>query len=288
MDLDRYARQRLFGWLVRGAAALVVAVMVMVVAVTIYRGGRVFITDPAIAVTPPGSRYMLEAEGGFFHAVLGSVFIVGPATVVSAILAVSTAIYLQSDYSSEQFSETVNMFLNVLWGTPPIVYGVFVLTVIIAVGAQTSLFFGIVAIAIFQYPIMTRYTDEALRAAPDTVREATYGLGATRFETSLITVRAALPGIVAGIVMGFARGIGDAATVLFTAGRSTNMPAGPFEPATTLPVLIFDQAMSFNAEVRSHAYAAAFVLIVAVLGLILASKLLAGRYARFAPGGRHS
>ncbi|QLD90718.1 ABC transporter permease subunit [Natronomonas salina] len=286
--MDRYAKQRLVGALVRGAAALVVAVMVLVVAVTVYRGGRVFLTNPSVVVTPPGSRYMLEAEGGFLHAVLGSIFIVGPATVVSAVLAVSTATYLQSDYSSERFSEVVNMFLNVLWGTPPIVYGVFVLTVIIAIGARTSLFFGIVAIAVFQYPIMTRYTDEALRSAPGTVREATYGLGATRFESAIMTARAALPGIVAGVIMGFARGIGDAATVLFTAGRSTRMPGGPFEPATTLPVLIFDQAMSFNAEVRSHAYAASFVLIVVVLGLILLSKLLAGRYARFAPGGRHS
>ncbi|MDJ1433141.1 ABC transporter permease subunit [Halostagnicola sp. A-GB9-2] len=286
--MDRYTEQRLFGLLARGAAALVVAVMVLVISVTIYRGGRVFLMDPTIVITPPGSRYMLEGDGGFLHAVLGSIFIVGPATIISAVLAVSTAIYLQSDYSSERFSDTVNMFLNVLWGTPPIVYGVFVLTVIIAIGARTSMFFGIVAIAIFQYPIMTRYTDEALRSAPDSVKEATYGLGATRFETALMTARAALPGVIAGIVMGFARGIGDAATVLFTAGRSTNMPAGPFDGATTLPVLIFDQAMSFNAEVRSHAYAASFILIIAVLGLILVSKLLAGRYARYAPGGRHS
>ncbi|MFC6753302.1 PstA family ABC transporter permease [Halorubrum tibetense] len=286
--MDRYAKQRAFGFAVRAATAVVLAVMAIVIGVTLARGGRVLLTDPTIAVTPPGSRYMLEANGGFLHAMLGSVLIVGPATVVAMVLAVSTAAYLQSDYSSERFSDAVNTFLNVLWATPPIVYGVFVLTVVIAVGARTSLFFGIVAIAVFQYPIMTRYTDEALRSAPDTVREATYGLGATRFESAIMTARAALPGIVAGVIMGFARGVGDAATVLFTAGRSTRMPRGLFEPATTLPVLIFDQATSFNAEVRSHAYAASFVLIVVVLGLILASKLLAGRYARFAPGGRHS
>jgi len=286
--MNRYTTERIAGVAVRAAAALVLAVMAIVIGVTLARGGRVLLANPAIVVTPPGSRYMLEANGGFLHAVLGSLFIVGPATVVSMVLAVSTAAYLQSDYSSERFSDATNMFLNVLWGTPPIVYGVFVLTIVIATGARTSLFYGIVAIAIFQYPIMTRYTDEALRSAPDTVREATYGLGATRFETAVMTARAALPGIVAGVIMGFARGVGDAATVLFTAGRSTRMPGGLFEPATTLPVLVFDQATSFNAEVRSHAYAASFVLIVVVLGLILASKLLAGRYARFAPGGRNS
>ncbi|ELY94306.1 binding-protein-dependent transport system inner membrane protein [Natrialba chahannaoensis JCM 10990] len=286
--MDRYTEQRLFGLLARASAALIVGVLALVVGVTLYRGGRVFLTDPAVAITPPGSRYMLDGGGGFLHAVLGSLFIVVPATVIAMVLSLSTAIYLQSDYSSERTSEVINMFLNVLWGTPPIVYGVFVLTVIIAVGAQTSLIFGVIAIAIFQYPIMTRYADEALKATPDTVKEASYGLGATRFETARVTVRAALPGVIAGIIMGFARGIGDAATVLFTAGRSTQMPGGPFDPATTLPILIFEQAASFNAEVRSHAYAASFVLIVAVLALIVVSKLLAGRYARFAPGGRQS
>ncbi len=286
--MDRYTTQRLFGVAVRAATALLVSVMILVVGVTVARGGRVLLADPSIFVTPPGSRYMLEANGGFLHAVLGSIFIVGPATIIAMTLAVSTAVYLQSDYSSERFSETVNMFLNVLWSTPPIVYGVFVLTIIIAVGAQTSLFFGIVAIAIFQYPIMTRYTDEALQSAPETVRESTYGLGATRFETARMTVRAAAPGVIAGLIIGFARGVGDAATVLFTTGRSTRMPGGLFDSATTLPVLIFDQAMSFNPEIRSHAYAASFVLIVVVLTLIIISKLLAGRYARYTPAGRHS
>ena len=103
-----------------------------------------------------------------------------------------------------------------------------------------------------------------------------------------MTVRAAAPGVIAGLIIGFARGVGDAATVLFTTGRSTRMPGGLFDSATTLPVLIFDQAMSFNPEIRSHAYAASFVLIVVVLTLIIISKLLAGRYARYTPAGRHS
>ncbi len=286
--MNRYTKQRLVELCLRGATTLVAGMLVLVIGVTILRGGQVLIADPTIAITPPGSRYMLEAEGGFAHAVLGSLFIVGPATVVATVLSLSTAIFLQRDYASPRFRWATTLFLNVLWGTPPIVYGVFVLTVVIAIGAQTSLFFGILAIAIFQYPIMTRYIDEALRSTPETVREATYGLGAMRSEAMLMTIRAAAPGIIAGVIMGFARGIGDAATVLFTAGRSTRMPGGLFEPATTLPVLIFDQAMSFNPEVRSHAYAASFLLIVVVLGLILLSKALAGRYARYTPHGGRS
>ncbi|WP_135828393.1 PstA family ABC transporter permease [Halorussus halobius] len=283
--MDRYTEQRVFGVLARASAAVVVGVLALLVGVTLVRGGGALLSNPSIVVTPPGSRYMLDGSGGFLHAVLGSVLVVVPATAVATVLALSTAVFLQRDYSSERVAEYVNLFLDVLWGTPPIVYGVFVLTAMIAAGARASLFAGVLSIAIFEYPIITRYADEALRSAPEAVTEATYGLGATRFETARMTVRAALPGVVAGVIMGFARGVGDAATVLFTAGGNTEMPGGLFEPATTLPILIFQQATSFNADVRSHAYAASFVLIVAVLASILASKYLAGRFARYAPGG---
>jgi len=284
--MDRYTEQRIVDGLVRVATAIVLAVLALVVGVTVVRGGGALLANPSIVVTPPGSTYMLDGTGGFLHAVVGSVLIVVPATVASTVLAISTAVYLQSDYSSERFAEYANLFLNVLWGTPPIVYGVFVLTIMIAAGTRASMLAGILSITIFQYPIITRYTDEALRSVPTELKETTYGLGSTRFETIRVAARAALPGVVAGVIMGFARGIGDAATVLFTAGGSTSMPGGLLEPATTLPILIFQQATSFNAEVRSHAYAASFVLIVAVLALIGASKLLAGRFARFTPGGQ--
>ncbi|MFC6905703.1 PstA family ABC transporter permease [Halalkalicoccus tibetensis] len=282
--MDRYTEQKLFGVLMRASVAVVIGALAIIVGVTLVRGGAVLASDPTLAITPPGPTYLIDGGGGFLHAMVGSLFIVVPATVASTAVALSTAIYLQSDYSSERFAEWVNLFLNVLWGTPPIVYGVFVLTLLIFAGARASLVAGIVSIAIFQYPIITRYADEALRSVSTELKETTYALGSTRFETARITLRAAFPGIVAGVIMGFARGIGDAATVLFTAGGATDMPTGPFEPATTLPILIFEQATSFNAEVRSHAYAAAFVLMVVVLVLILVSKLLAGRFARFVPG----
>ncbi len=284
--MDRYREQQLIAVLARWGTAVVVTALLVVIAATIYRGGTVLLSDPLIPLTPPGSSYMLDGSGGFLHAVVGSVLIVVPATGVATILALSTAVYLQSDYSSQRFGEYVNMFLNILWGTPPIVYGVFVLTAMIAIGSRASMLAGIVAIGIFEYPIITRYADEALQAVPAAVKTSSYGLGATRFETAWITVRSALPGIIAGVIMGFARGIGDAATVLFTAGGSTRMPGGLFEPATTLPILIFDQANSHSATVRAHAYAAAFVLIITVLILIGCSKVLAGRCARFTPGGQ--
>lgn len=283
--MDRYREQRFFEAVIKGSAAVVLSVLILVIGVTVYRGGSVLISDPTIMITPPGGSYMLDAEGGFLHAVVGSILIVVPATILSTVLAISTAVYLQSDYSSERFTDYTNTLLNSLWGTPPIIYGVFVLTLMIAAGARASLVAGIIAVGIFQYPIITRYVDEALQSAPEQVREATYGLGATRIETSKMMIKSALPGIVAGVIMGFARGIGDAATVLFTAGGSTRMPAGPFEPATTLPILIFEQAASFNAELRAHAYAASFLLITAVLLLILISKLLTRRMSRFTIGG---
>jgi len=166
--MDRYAKQRAFGLAVRAATALVLAVMAIVIGVTLARGGRVLLTDPAIAITPPGSRYMLEANGGFLHAMLGTAVHRRPATVVSMVPR-----RLDGDVPPERLLQRAVLGRREhvperAVGHAPIVYGVFVLTIVIAIGARTSLFFGIIAIAVFQYPIMTR--TRTRRCGPPLIR----------------------------------------------------------------------------------------------------------------------
>lgn len=283
--MDRYIEQRLFEGAAKASVGLVVGTLLTLFVVILLRGGWVLVEDPSIMITPPGSRYLLGGDGGFLHAVLGTIYIVVPATVIATLLALSIAIYLQRDYSSDRFAELVNSSLDILWANPPIVYGLFVLSLIIAAGGRISLIGGIVAITLLQLPIITRYAQEALESVPTELRESTYALGATRFETSVLAVRAALPGIVAGIVLGLGRGAGDAAAVIFTAGSGSAMPSGLFEPATALPVLIFWQSQSFDPTVRDHAFAASFVLLVTILGLVVVSKLLAQYFSRYTPRG---
>ncbi|MDD5778771.1 MAG: ABC transporter permease subunit, partial [Candidatus Thermoplasmatota archaeon] len=145
---------------------------------------------------------------------------------------------------------------------------------------------GIAALTLLEIPIIARYADAAVQAVPPMAKETSYALGTTRWENSQVVIRYALPGIATGVLIGLGRGIGDAASVIFTAGAGNNMPSGLLEGVTALPVLIFQQASSFYPSVREQAYAASFVLIVIVLVLNVASRLVTNYFARYIPGGR--
>ncbi|KXS53220.1 PstA family ABC transporter permease [Marinobacter persicus] len=278
----RYVEQYLIETLIRLSAVLVVGVLVLIIGMTLYKGGQVLINQPSVAFTAPGPLYLLGGSGGFLHAILGSFAIVLPATVIATVLAIASGLYLQSDYCSERFARAVNVLLYVLWGTPAIVYGVFVLTLLIMLESRSSLIAATFAVSLLQFPIIARFVDEALKSVSADLKETVYALGTTRFETLRLLLRAALPGVVAGVIMGFARGLGDGAAVLFTAGGGIEMPSGLNDPATTLPILIFQQASSAYPSVREDAYAAAFVLMMLVLVLVAFSKFIARRFSRFA------
>lgn len=279
--MNRYTEQRIVETLIRLSAWLVVGVLLLIIGMTLYRGGMVLLNDPSVVITSPGPLYLLGGGGGFLHAIVGSFAIVAPATLVATLLALAVGLYLQSDYCSERFARMVNVLLYVLWGTPAIVYGVFILTLLIMMHSRSSLLAAMVAVSLLQFPIIARFVDEALRSVSNDLRDTVYSLGTTRLETMRLLIRAALPGIVAGVIMGFARGLGDGAAVLFTAGGGIEMPSGLNDPATTLPILIFQQASSPYPSVREDAYAAAFVLMMLVLLLVGISKYVARRFSRY-------
>lgn len=279
--MNRYTKQTLIESLIRLSMALVVGVLALIIGMTLYKGGLVLWNQPEVVVTAPGPLYLLGGGGGFLHAILGSFAIVLPATLISTVLALAVAVYLQTDYCSERFAKAVNLLLYVLWGTPAIVYGVFVLTLLIVMEARASLLAALVAVTLLQFPIIARFMDEALRHVAPSLKESGYSLGLTRLETMKLILKAALPGVTAGIIMGFARGLGDGAAVLFTAGGGINMPDELDDSATTLPILIFQQASSPYPSVRDDAFAAAFVLMILVLALILVSKLIANHFSRY-------
>lgn len=113
------------------------------------------------------------------------------------------------------------------------------------------------------------------------LKEVSYALGTTRIETTLaVVLRQALPGMVTGVLLAFGRGIGDTASILFTAGYTDYIPRSLFEPVASLPLAVFFQVTTPIPEVRGRAYAAALILLMIVLGVSLASRLLARRFSR--------
>ena len=145
---------------------------------------------------------------------------------------------------------------------------------------KASLLAGIITIALLITPVMIRAMDEVLRNIPLGLLESSLSLGATRFETAVIFFRQALPGIATAFLLGFAKGVGDTAAVLFTVGYTDYIPRSVMEPAATLPLSIFFQLSSPIEEVKARAYAAAVVLTGIILIISVFSRYLSSRVSK--------
>ncbi len=150
-----------------------------------------------------------------------------------------------------------------------------------ALGLRASLLAGIITVALLELPIMTRAMDEVIRLVPQAMTDASASLGATRLETALkVVVRQAMPGILTAVLIAFGRGIGDAASVLFTAGFTDSVPTSLLQPAATLPLAIFFQLGTPYPEVQERAYASAAILTLLILAISLISRTLIRRISR--------
>jgi phosphate transport system permease protein len=137
-------------------------------------------------------------------------------------------------------------------------------------------------VGLLEIPIMARAIDEIIKIIPRELHEASYSLGATKLETGLrVVARQALPGILTAMLIAFGRGIGDAASVMFTAGFTDRLPSSLNRPVATLPLAIFYQLGTPVLEVRQRAYASAFILTLLILAVSLGARLLSRRYGRY-------
>lgn len=237
--------------------------------------------DLAMLTQTPQGGYYLGKEGGILNAILGSLCLAGGATIVAVILSLPIALYLQL-YPVPHFTKDwIRLSLDILWGTPSIVYGAIGFTLMIYLGMRASLLGGIIVLSLLELPIMVRGMEEAVSMVPKALLESSYSLGATRFETAFkVVVRQTLPGLITAILLAFGRGIGDAASVLFTAGYTDNLPTSLLRPVASLPLAVFFQLGTPFPAVQDRAYAAALVLIVLVLGLSITSRLLSTRFTK--------
>lgn len=231
--------------------------------------------------TPKGGYYMGK-EGGILNAIVGSLYLAIGATLIAIIFSLPIALYLESYARRSAWADYARLALDVLWGIPSIVYGAFGFTLMLALGMRSSLLGGILTLALLEIPIMTRAMDEVIRMTPADVEHASYALGSTRLETALNAItRQMLPGILTAIMLAFGRAIGDAASVLFTAGYTDRMPTSLLRPVASLPLAVFFQLGTPFPEVQARAYTAALVLTVIILIISLGSRWLSNRLSRY-------
>jgi phosphate transport system permease protein len=265
-----------FKVLMVGSTVLVLTILALIVATVIWRGLPAL--NLAMLIQTPKGGYYLGKEGGILNAIIGSLCLAGGATVLAVVLGLPVAIYLQLYASRTRLSELARLALDVLWGIPSIVYGAFGFIILLWFGMRASLLGGIIALALLELPIMVRGMDEAIAMVPAALKESSYVLGATQLETAFkVIVRQTAPGLLTAILLAFGRGIGDAASVLFTAGYTDQLPNSLFSPAASLPLAVFFQLNTPYPEVQERAYASALILTFIILILSMITRRLTGR-----------
>lgn len=229
----------------------------------------------------PGGGFYIGKEGGILNAIVGSLYIVGGATLIGLLISIPVVFYINIYLKKTHFlAKFARLTYDVLFGIPSIVYGAFGFTIMVFLGLRTSLLAGIIVISILIIPIFIRSMDEVTKQLPRELLEVSYSLGATRLETLKIVIRQIAPGIATATFLSIGRAIGDTAGVMFTAGFTDNIPTSLNQPAATLPLSIFFQLSSPSDDVQNKAYAAALLLTIIVLILSILGRLFLYKFSK--------
>jgi len=265
-------------------AALAFAVLAIVVGYALAKGWTAvqhlhFLTQTMEYAAPTAPL----SDGGVLAAMVGSLEQIGLATLFSVPLGLTGALFLASDVGG-RLARPVRVIVEAMTGLPDIVAGLFIFSLFIL--SLHILYCGVLAAAalsVTMMPIIVRSAEVVIRLVPGTLREASYALGGSQWRTVWnVILPTARPGLVTAIVLAMARGVGETAPVLFTAGFTNNLNLNPFSgPQMNLPLFIWNYAHVI-AEVPadfSRGFGAAFILVVVVLILFTTARSLSGSAA---------
>jgi phosphate transport system permease protein len=262
-----------------GAALIILCLLLFILGTIVYKGLPSLSWDMLSKL--PGGGFYLGKEGGILNAIAGSVYIIGGALAISLMISVPLVMYINFYLPPKSlFPDIIRFFLDILFGIPSIVYGAFGFALMVYLGMRASLLGGIIAVGMLIMPIMMRSLDEVTRLLSRDLPDALLSLGATKYEMIKVLIRQLMPGLVSAILLAVGRGIGDAATVLFTAGYTDNIPTSVNHPAATLPLAIFFQLGSPVEEVQNRAYASAVILTVIILILSFSARFFNLRFSK--------
>ncbi len=262
------------------AAYSLIAILMFIILIIFIKGFNALNLDMIIKVPKGGFYY--GGEGGVLNAIVGSLYIAVGATLIAIAIGMPAALYINVHLIKlKRTQNTIRYFLDALWGIPSIVYGAFGFTAMLFLGMNASLIAGILTVALLITPIMVRTFDEVLSTIPKGLHEATLALGSTKTEMAYkVLLKQGFSGFITAILLSFGRGIGDAASVLFTAGYTDLIPVNLDEPAATLPLAIFFQLGSPIPEVRERAFASAAILTIIILIISLVARFLSKKYSK--------
>lgn len=222
--------------------------------------------------TPVGA-----SGGGMANAIIGSAKVILLATCFGVPIGFLAGVFL-AEYSGKTFAFIIRYVVDLLNGVPSIVIGIFAYTMVVRPMKHFSTLAGGVALGIMMIPIAVRTTEEFLRAIPNSMREGSMALGATKAQAIFtVVVPAAISGLTSGMMLNLARVAGETAPLLFTALGNMFWSRGFSQPTATLPVMIYNYAISPEEDLHQQAWAAGFVLLTLVLVINVTARLVISR-----------
>lgn len=268
----RKVLQKIVFFIIRASTVLVCLSLFTIIFFIVIKGWRAISWE---FLTQPPRDAM--TKGGIFPAILGTFYLTIGAIVVALPLGVGTAIYL-SEYAREgKIVRIIRLGINNLAGVPSVVFGLFGLTLfVVFLNFGSCILSGALTLGFLILPVIIGATEEALKTVPKSYREASLGLGATKWQTiRRVILPAALPGILTGAILGIGRAAGETAPIMFTAAAfyTTDLPRSIFSEVMALPyhIYVLATAGTHIEETRTLQYGTALVLIVLVLMLNLAA-----------------
>jgi phosphate transport system permease protein len=261
-------------------AAAVAVVPLVVILVYLLRQGAGSLSLAFFTSMP---KPVGEAGGGMANAIVGTLILIGIASIVGLPVGIGAGLYL-AERRGTRLADLVRFLADVLNGLPSIVMGIFAWQFLVRPVGHFSALAGGAAIGAMMIPLVTRTTEEMVRTVPQSLREAALALGYPRWRTSLqIVLRTALGGIVTGVLVAVARVAGETAPLLFTALGNQFWSTKITQPIAALPLQIFTYAISPYDDQHAQAWAGALVLIALVLVISLVARVV----TRARHGGGH-
>lgn len=259
---SRAIRNRMFTGLAILATVLVVAPLVAVFGYLLYKGA----SSLNVAFFTRIPRPIGETGGGMANAIVGSGLILLIASALGIPVGISAGVYLAEYSPGTRLGDAVRFTADVLNGVPSIVMGIAAYSLVVLRQKHFSAWAGGIALGIMMIPTITRTTEEMLLMVPNILREAALGLGLTAWRSVVsISLRTALPGIITGCMLAFARVAGETAPLLFTAFGNQFWNVNPSQPTAALPLQIYQYAISPYDDWHRLAWAGSLVLIVLIV-----------------------
>jgi phosphate transport system permease protein len=280
--MDLYLRRRMVNGVVMAlsTAATALGLLWLVLVLWTLLTNGIGALGPALfaqMTPPPGS------SGGLLNAIFGSAVMTAIATLIGTPTGILAGTFLAEYARASRFGDVVRFVNDILLSAPSIIIGLFVYEVMVVPVGHFSAWAGAGALAIIMIPVVVRTTEDMLRLVPDSLREAAAALGAPRWKIIvLIAYRAAMQGMLTGILLGVARISGETAPLLFTALNNQFWSADLNAPMANLPVVIFQFAMSPYADWQALAWGGALLITAAILVLSITARVFAA-WSSFKP-----